>query len=56
MFSNIEVENPTGIQELHEINPPRPIENDVRPQITHNSTHQTSNSNFIGNGVITVST
>lgn len=53
MFSNIEVENLTGIQELHEINPSRQIENDVRPQSIPNSTN--SNSNFIGNGIITVS-
>lgn len=55
MFSNIEVENPTEIQELHEINPSRQIENDVRPQSIPNSTNQSSNSDFIGNGVITVS-
>lgn len=59
VFSNIEVENiDMEVQESHVNNLPRQIENICRPLSTNepqNNINQSNNSNFVGNGVITVS-
>lgn len=55
MFSNIEVENTAmEVQESNNTNPQRPIESVNK--IDNRPPNNSNNSNFIGNGVITVST
>lgn len=52
MFSSIEVENTEEQEVSRAADPSRPLENAFRPQ---NNTNENKNSNFVGNGTITVS-